>query len=50
MPNIVPLSDLRNSKNVLGQVKYDRIVCLKKGSRRSCHNGYDEGTYEFFQS
>ena len=33
MPNIVPVSDLRNYKNVLGQVKYGNPVYLTKNGR-----------------
>ncbi len=33
MPNIVPVSDLRNYKSVLGQVKYGAPVYLTKNGR-----------------
>ncbi|MBQ9443342.1 MAG: type II toxin-antitoxin system prevent-host-death family antitoxin [Lachnospiraceae bacterium] len=33
MPNIVPVSDLRNYKSVLGQVKYGNPVYLTKNGR-----------------
>ena len=33
MPNIVPVSDLRNYKKVLGQVKYGNPVYLTKNGR-----------------
>ncbi len=33
MPNIVPVSDLRNYKSVLGQVRYGNPVYLTKNGR-----------------
>ena len=33
MPNILPVSDLRNYKNVLGQVAYGNPVYLTKNGR-----------------
>lgn len=36
MPNILPVSDLRNYKSVLGQVSYGNPVYLTKNGRGDC--------------
>ncbi|MCR5596565.1 MAG: type II toxin-antitoxin system prevent-host-death family antitoxin [Lachnospiraceae bacterium] len=36
MPNIIPVSDLRNYNAVIGQVSYDNPVYLTKNGRGDC--------------